>query len=221
MKTGNIILLVICLVAIAIGTVIYFEASAFQKTAKITEGTVVNSDATYYYVQYTSDDGVVRTYRGNHGKTRKGYIGDKKKVFFKADDPEKARITDGKKSGTKVIIFSFMLLLLDVYLIYTNRKRDKLSTDFKITGRKVEADITKIDIDMDTTFMEKHPYYIDCKWVDPMSGREYYRTIRNIWTDPKPLLAGRTRIDVYINRQDPDKYFMDIEFLGDIAQVSR
>ena len=221
MKPGNIILLVICLVAIGIGTAIYFEASAFQKTAKITVGTVTDSDISSYYVKYTSDDGVERTFKGSHGKTKKGYPGEKKKIFYQADNPDKARITDGVKAGKKVIIFAFLLLVLNIYMIYTNRKKDKLSGSFKTSGRKVEAEITKIDVDPETSFMEKHPYFIECRWVDPTTGRDYYRTIRNIWTDPKPLLAGRTRIDVYIDRQDPEKYYMDIEFLGDIAQESR
>ena len=221
MKPGNIILLVICLVAIGIGTAIYFEASAFQKTAKIAVGTVTDSDISFYYVKYTSDDGVERTFKGSHGKTKKGYPGEKKKIFYQADNPDKARISDGVKGGKKVIIFAFLLLLFDLYMIYINRKKEKLSGSFKTTGRKVEAEILKIEIDPDTTFKEKHPYFIECRWVDPMTGRDYYRTIRNIWTDPKPLLAGRTRIDVYIDRQNPEKYYMDIEFLGDIAQESR
>ena len=221
MKPGNIILLVISLLTIGIGTAIYFEASAFQKTAKITVGTVTSSDISSYQVQYTSDDGVERIFKGSHGKTKKARTGDRKKIFYQADNPDKARITDGVKGGKKVIIIGFILLLFNIYMIYTNRKREKLSGSFKTTGRKVEAEIMKIDVDMETTFMEKHPYCIECRWVDPMSGREYYRTIRNIWTDPKPLLAGRTHIDVYIDRHNPEKYYMDIEFLGDIAMEGR
>jgi len=51
-----------------------------------------------------------------------------------------------------------------------------------------------------------------------MSGREYLHTIKNIWDEPKVLLAGRNTIDVYIDRNDPEKYFMDIEFLGPAAK---
>jgi uncharacterized protein (UPF0333 family) len=219
MKPGNIILLVICLIAIVIGMVIYFEASAFQKTAKITEGTVASSDATFYYVKYTSDDGVERTFKGTHSKNKKHFPGDRLKVFYQADDPDKSRISDGVKGGKKVIIFAVLLLIMDIYLIITNKKKSSSARNFKANGRKVEAEIMKIYVDEDTTFREKHPYLIECRWVDPITGREYAHTIRNIWTDPKPFLAGRSRIDVYIDRQDPEKYFMDIEFLGDLAQA--
>lgn len=36
-------------------------------------------------------------------------------------------------------------------------------------------------------------------------------TIKNIWVDPVTALVVRKIIDVYIDREDPDKYFMDIE----------
>jgi hypothetical protein len=218
MNRGNIILLVICLIAIAVGSAIILEASAFQKTSKVTEGKVVSSDFTYYTVQFFSDDGAERSYRGRHGKPKKYFTGDKVKVFYQADNPDRSRITDGKKSGKKVIGIAILLLILDLYLIYTNKKRNKSATNFKTTGRKVEAEITKIDIDMNTTVLKKHPWFIECRWIDPITGKPYTHTIKNIWIDPYSVLAGRKTIDVYIDRQDPDKYFMDIEFLGDIAK---
>lgn len=209
--------MVICIIIILIGGAIYFEASAFQKTAKTAKGIVANSGLTYYDVIYTSDDGVERTYKGTHGKNHKSRNGDALKVFYQIDNPDKSRITDGVKGGRTTIIVGILLLLVNLLSIYQDRKRSKSANSFKTTGRKVEADITKIDLDMNITILKKNPYYIDCRWVDPMSGKEYTHTIRNIWTDPKTLLAGRNRIDVYIDREDPEKYFMDIEFLGDIA----
>ncbi len=81
----------------------------------------------------------------------------------------------------------------------------------------MEAQILKVDTDTSITILEKNPYYIDCNWLDPMSGREYSPTIRHDWKDPRALLAARNGIDVYIDRDDPEKYFMDILFLGEGA----
>lgn len=219
MKTGNIILFVLCGIAIAAGVAIYLEASAFQKIAKITVGTVANSSLSRYEIKYTSDDGVERTFKGTHSSKGGRYRdGDIKKVFYKTDNPDKCRISDGKKTGKKIVFWAFIMLLFNLFLVYNNRKKDRTEKDFKTTGRKVEAQILKIDIDMETTIMKKNPYFIDCKWVDPMTGREYTHTIRYIWADPQTLLAGRNSIDVYIDRKDPEKYFMDIAFLGDAAK---
>jgi hypothetical protein len=218
MNTGNKILFVLCGIVIAAGVVLYLEASAFQKTAKITEGIVANSGLTFYDVRYTTDDGIERTNKRTHSSKGKTYHnGDKVKVFYQIADPDKYRISDGKRGGKKVVFWGFILLLFNMLSVYQGRKRDKTEKDFKTKGRKVDAQILRIDTDMETTVLQKHPYLIDCKWVDPMTGKEYRHTIRYIWTDPNTLLAGRDRIDVYIDRKDPEKYFMDIAFLGDTA----
>jgi hypothetical protein len=219
MKPGNKILFVLCGIAFAVGVAIYLEASAFQKASKVTEGTVVNSSLSRYEVKYTSDDGIERTNQRTHSsKGHKYHNGDKVKVFYRIDNPDKCRISDGVKSGKKVVFWTFIMLLFNLLSVYSGRKRDTTEKYFKTTGRKVEAQIIKIDVDMTTTIMKKNPYYIDCKWIDPITGREYTHTIRNVWTDPKTLLAGRNSIDVYIDRKDPEKYFMDIGFLGDVAR---
>jgi hypothetical protein len=219
MKTGNIILFVLCTIAIAIGVAIYLEASSFQKTAKVTQGIVANSSLSRYEIKYTSDDGIERTYKGTHSSKGGRYNdGDKVKVFYQTDNPDKSRISDGVKSGKKVVFWSLIMLLFNLLSVYQGKKKDKTEKDFKTTGRKVEAQILRTDIDLTTTVLKKNPFFIDCKWVDQMTGKEYTHTIRNIWTDPKPLLAGRNSIDVYIDRNDPEKYFMDIAFLGDSAR---
>jgi hypothetical protein len=219
MKPGNKILFVLCAIALAAGVIIYLEASAFQKTAKVTKGYVSGTSLSRFEIKYFSDDGKERIYAGNHGgKGRRYHDGEEIKVYYQIDNPDKARISDGKKGGKKVVFWGFILLLFNLLSVSQDKKRNKSENYFKTTGRKVEAQILKTDIDMSTTIMKKNPYYIDCKWVDPMTGKEYTHTIRYVWTDPKTLLAGRNGIDVYIDRNDPEKYFMDIAFLGEAAK---
>ena len=219
MKAGNIILFVLGGIVIAAGLAIYLEASAFQRTAKVTQGVIVNSSLSRYEIKYTSDDGIERTNKRTH--SRKGatyHNGDQVVVYYQIDNPDKCRISDGKKSGKKVLFWGFIVLLFNMFLVYYSRKKDLIEKRFKTDGRKVEAQILKIEIDMETTVQQRHPYFIDCKWSDPITGKEYRHTIRYIWTDPKTLLAGRSTIDVYIDRNDPEKYFMDVAFLGASAK---
>lgn len=219
MKTGNIILFVLSAITIAIGVTIYLEASSFQKTARLTVGTVVNSSLSRYEIKYTSEDGIERTIKRTHSsKGGKFRNGDKIKVFYQIADPDKTHTSDGKKGGKKVVFWGGILLLFNLVSIYFGKKKDNTESYFKTTGRKVEAQILKIDIDMETTIMKKNPYYIHCKWTDPMTGKEYRHTIKYIWQDPETLLEGRRSIDVYIDRKDPEKYFMDIAFLGESAK---
>jgi hypothetical protein len=219
MKSGNKVLFVLCAITIAIGVWIYLEAKSFQKTAKVTVGIVANSSLSRYEIKYTSDDGIERIYKGIHSsKGRSYHNGDKLKVFYKTDNPDKMRITDGVRTGKRVVIIGIVMILFNLLSIYSDRKKTKSENNFRTTGRKVEAQIVKTDKDMTVTIQRKNPYYIDCRWVDPMTGREYTHTIRYIWKDPQILLAGRNTIDVYVDRNDPEKYFMDISFLGAAAR---
>jgi hypothetical protein len=219
MKSGNKILFVLCAIAIAIGVWIYLEAKSFQKTTKVTVGIVANSSLSRYEIKYTADDGIERIYKGIHSsKGRTYHNGDKLKVFYKTDNPDNMRITDGVRSGKKVIKIGIIMVLFNLLSVYFDRKKTKSENIFKTTGRKVEAQILKIDKDMTLTIQSKNPYFIDCRWVDPITGKEYTHTIRYVWKDPKILLGERNSIDVYIDRNDPEKYFMDISFLGAAAK---
>ena len=133
MKTGNIILFVLCAIAMIVGIVIYFEASAFQKTAIITQGTVVNSGTTYYDIKYTSGDDIERTYKGSQPKNGKHRDGETMKVFYQSGNPDKARITDGVKGGKKVVFWAFIMLLFNLVSVYSGRKKDKSEKNFKTT----------------------------------------------------------------------------------------
>ncbi len=220
MKTGNKIFFVLCALTIIVSAIIYLEASIYQKKAKITDGTVINTGISSYEIHYTSEDGVERVYKGNHGSS-KGWSyhdGDVVKVFYKADNPDKMRYSDGVRFGRKVVIIGIIMLLSNLLLVYSNRKRTRLENNFKANGRKLEAQIVNTGTDTSITIQRKNPFFVDCKWTDPATGREYTHTIRYIWKDPKILLAGRESVDVYVDRNDPDKYFLDISFLGAAAK---
>jgi len=219
MNPGNKILFVLCAIGIIAGITIYLEASAFQAKSKITQGVVSSTSIRQFELKYTSDDGVERTYTGNHGGKGKTYHdGETVKVFYQIDNPDKCRLTDGKRGGKKVVFWTSMLLLFNIYSVYYGKKKDTSENKFKTTGRKVEAQIIKTGLDESHTVFNKTPYCVECKWVDPMSGKEYFHTIRYVWKDPETLLSGRKTLDVYIDRDDPEKYFMDIAFLGASAK---
>ena len=216
MKRGEVIFLTLSLVIIAIGTAIFLEASAFQKKARKTEGTVVSSNSTSYVVRYISDDGVERTHSAYQRKNGKYRDGEKFQVFYLIDNPDKSRISDGKKGGRTTIIFGIVLLALFLVSIYQRKSKGKSQNLFKTGGRKLQAEILGIETDLNTTVLEKHPYIINCKWVDPITGRAYTDSVRQLWKDPTGMLAGRNYLDVYIDRNDPEKYFLDSEFLDNI-----
>jgi len=121
MQQGNRIILVLGILAIAAGIFVYFEASSFQKKARLTEGKVVHVLGTSYSIQYVTEDGTEKIKQGS-GKTHGYREGASAKVWYRTDNPDKARLSDGKKGGRKVIIAGFIAVALGVYPLFQRKK---------------------------------------------------------------------------------------------------
>jgi hypothetical protein len=58
-------------------------------------------------------------------KNNKHHEGNKIKVFYRIDNPDKARISDGKKGGKKLIIVAIVMLLLNMISVFQGRARTR------------------------------------------------------------------------------------------------
>jgi len=121
MTKGNVIILVLGIIAIAAGVFVYSEASSFQKKAKLTEGKVVHVLGTSYSIQYVIEDGTEKIVKGS-GK-RHGYReGASAKVWYRIDNPDKARLSDGKRGGKKIVIGGAFCILLGISPLFLKKR---------------------------------------------------------------------------------------------------
>lgn len=121
MEKGNKIILVLGIVAIAAGILVIIEASSFQKKATLTEGKVVYVLGSSYKIQYFTQDGAEKIKQGS-GKTHGYREGAKARVWYRTDNPDKARLSDGKKGGKNIIIGGFLCVLLGIYPLFQKKK---------------------------------------------------------------------------------------------------
>jgi hypothetical protein len=121
MQQGNKIILVLGIIAIAAGIFVFFEASSFQKNARLTEGKVVHVIGSSYRIQYITDEGAVKTLQGS-GKTHGFREGQSAKIWYSIKNPDKARVTDGKKGGRKIVIAGVFAVLLGIYPLFMRKK---------------------------------------------------------------------------------------------------
>jgi hypothetical protein len=124
MQQGNKIILIIGILAIAAGVFVYFEASSFQKNAKLTDGKVVHVIGSSYTIEYVTDDGSVKSIRGS-GKTHGFREGEGAKVWYSLKNPDRARVTDGTKGGKKIVFAGVFAVLLGIYPLFM-RKKEKI-----------------------------------------------------------------------------------------------
>jgi hypothetical protein len=114
MEKGNKIILVLGILAIAAGVFVIFEASSFQKKAVLTEGKVVWVLGSSFKIQYFTDDGTEKIYRGS-GKTHGFREGNNVSVWYRADNPDRVRLSDGKKGAKTLFIIGIVCILLGIY----------------------------------------------------------------------------------------------------------
>jgi hypothetical protein len=125
MTKGNVIILVLGIIAIAAGIFVYFEASSFQKGARLVEGKVVHVIGSSFSIQYVTDDGTVKIKQGS-GKTHGYREGANAKVWYRIDNPDRARLSDGKKGSRKIFMAGGFCILMGIYPLFMKKKPENM-----------------------------------------------------------------------------------------------
>jgi uncharacterized membrane protein HdeD (DUF308 family) len=121
MEKGNKIVLILGFLAIGAGVFVFFEASSFQKKAVLTEGKVVHVLGSSYRIQYFTVDGTEKIYQGS-GKTHGFREGNSVQAWYKADNPDRVRFSDGKKGAKTLFIAGIVCILLGIYPLFLKKR---------------------------------------------------------------------------------------------------
>jgi hypothetical protein len=126
MEQGNKIVLVLGILALAAGVFVIIEASSFQKKAVLTEGKVVHVIGSSYKIQYFTADGTEKILQGS-GKTHGYREGNSARVWYRTDNPDRVRLTDGKKGAKTLFIAGGVCILLGIYPLFLKKKVNSAS----------------------------------------------------------------------------------------------
>jgi ABC-type multidrug transport system fused ATPase/permease subunit len=82
-------------------------------------------------------------------------------------------------------------------------------------GYKIDAPITSVNIKNNISFNERHPYVIVCQWLDSITATLESCESELFMDDPSPALSasGITNMPVYIDRNNPNVYYMDTSMI--------
>ena len=121
MKQGNKIILVLSIIAFAVGIFVISKELSFRKNAVQTEGKVVSTLGSTFDVQYFTADGIEKTKRFT-AKMNTNRAGDAKKIWYLPDNPDKAKLSNGTDGGRPLIIAGLVCVLLGVYPLFMKKK---------------------------------------------------------------------------------------------------
>lgn len=117
MQKGNVIILILGIIAIAAGIFVRFEAKSFHKQTRMAEGKVVHVIGSSFKIQYFTEDGTEKILQGS-GKTHGFREGAKANVWYRTDNPDRARLSDGKKAGKTLFIAGAFCILMGIYPLF-------------------------------------------------------------------------------------------------------
>lgn len=192
----------------------------FEENARETLGTITkietyrDSDDEIRHTAYVSYAANGETYNQSLSYYSSSmYEGKKIKVYYDPGIPSKIQV-EGENSFKLIIgIFGGVFVLIGI--VVTVYQIKKLIDQKKLIqmGERIYANIVDVTENMSYTVNNRHPYVITCEWNGP-DGIVVFKS-QNIWDDPQPIIDtyNITTMSVYIDRENPKKYFMSLENL--------
>jgi hypothetical protein len=192
----------------AIGTVVALESSGGRKP-------------TYRpLVRFRTAGGVEVVFREGVGSNPPSFAaGERVRVLYDPGDPARARVGAFTTlwivaallagAGAVVSLFGASPLLAR----WTAARR---GLTLRRTGMAVEARLEGAEKDHRSSAYGQTPWRIAGQWVDPATGKLHVFVSEHVWFDPRPHLRGET-IRVWVDRRDPRRYSVDLEFLPKLA----
>jgi flagellar biogenesis protein FliO len=206
------------LLMLVITAVICYNVKKFNAAAVKTSGTVVDLIAkgkrSYApVVTYNDDAGVKHRFVSNVSSNPPGYeIGERIDIYYDPKNPDDAEIAGWREYFAAIIIgglgLVFSLTGLGYYIVrkVSHSRREQL----KQSGRLIQASFESVDINASVQVNRRHPFFIRCNWKDPLTGESHRFKSGFIWSDPTPLIDADKKIDVYMDRNNPRKYYVDV-----------
>jgi len=196
----------------------------FAGRAQRAEGTVLsleyrrNNDgggAYYPVIQYLTASGDTIVYRGNAGCSPACHdVGEAVDVLYDPANPASARSATffGQHIGS--FVFGVLGLVFGgigftwLYIVRRNAARDE---ELRRTGRRIEVKVTEVERNTSVRVNNRHPWRVVCQWQDPGTQEVHVFRSANIWYDPTEYV--KESVGVFVDRNDPRRYLVDIEFL--------
>ncbi|MBW8688000.1 DUF3592 domain-containing protein [Chitinophaga rhizophila] len=230
MKRTNVslifnIFLAVGFILLLVAGFLTYNTKKFERTALKANGRVVDlvenrnssggkSSRTYSpVVIYTDDKGVEHRYIASFSSNPPAYeVGETVVIYYDPWDPDNAAIAGWGSYLGAIIVGGIGLLFTLISLgFHAVRKiRHASNARLKESGQLVLADFISVDINEYVSVNNRHPFFIRCEWKDPLTGEKKAFKSGFLWSDPTPRIGAGKKISVYIDGDNPKKYYVDI-----------
>ena len=205
------------------------DTRSFLSEATKTEGTVVhlilsysNNSRTYHpVVRFTDRNGKAIEFVSSTGSNPPGYSeGEKVEVLYLPAEPYKARLNSFFSLwGGSIIVGGLggIFLLIGGGFFLAPMLKSRKNKYLKEQGSPIETEFQSVAFNAAVTINGRNPFQIITQWKNPSTSQIHVFKSDNLWYDPSDYIQNK-RIRVFIDRNNPKKYYVDLSFLPKLAE---
>jgi hypothetical protein len=199
---------------------VQFRARSVEASGKIvdqTDGSRSSGGGRSYapVFEFIDADGQRHRVRANVSSNPPAYdVGDAVTVRYDPRRPEHARIDSFLENwfvatllGGLGVVFAGIAAGFVVSGVAGRRRRAWLEQH----GLRVDAKVVGVALDSHIRVNNRNPWRIQAQWLDPQRNTMHLLQSEAIWFDPSDLLPPT--IGVWIDPNNPKRYWMDVGFL--------
>lgn len=206
----------------------------FIHTAQKTSGTVVevikdkkrkrNTIPNYYpLIEFFAQDGKKYQFKSNIGSSHSSRyeVGQSLPVLYDSKDPYESSLeTDNLfdyYSGALIFgflgfVFSGLGFGMILFGIFKKNEKEFLLRQ----GQVIYAKFQEVALNSSLKVNGRSPFIILAQWQNPQTQEIHFFKSENLWFDPRNYVKIE-EIKVYIDPNNPKKYYLDISFLPSLA----
>jgi hypothetical protein len=223
-------------IAMLLGTYYISESTiSFISEAVKTEGTVVRLDASWAgssnfsqhsriyrpVVRFTDQNGSQHEFISSSGSNPPSYPeGEKVELLYLPAEPESAQINDFFSLWAGSIILGglggvFFVIGAGIFLVpmLKGKKNDFLREQ----GTPIETEFQSVALNRAVAVNGNCPFQVVTQWKNPATSEIHIFKSDNLWYDPSQYIRNKW-IRVFIDRNNPKRYYVDLSFLPKLAE---
>lgn len=232
----RVVMLVVGVAMLAGAVYMCNDAQSFLAGAAHAQGTVADLQRTeslshddnhtytsvsyYPIVQFTDASGKRIEFTSSSGSNPPAYSrGDQVDVLYQADAPEKARINSFLSLWFGPLLvggLGVVFTALGIVLVVVPMRRRRQDAFLKAHGVPVEAAFQSVEQNTTVKVNGQSPWRVLAQWLDPATSQVHVFKSDNLWFDPSAYIKDR-KINVFVDRGNPKKYYVDLSFLPKMA----
>ena len=170
-------------------------------------------------VRFTTPDGVQQEFVASTSSNPPAYHrGEAVEVLYESGRPEGATINGWFSLWGGIAIVGGLGLVFSLVgggILAARVRADHRKRLLK-TGRRVEAAFRSVELNAGFAVNGRSPYRVLCQWQDPQTSLVHVFASENLWYDPSAFIKAAT-FPVYVARDDPQRYYMDVSALPKLA----